>query len=412
VSGPENIRIVGGAARTTPAAAGVAPSERLRALQILAEATSGAPGEFGIEAWLGRFLATLIRLTDAAAGAVRVVTDDGRHLRLAASAGLPPEVAEREKLMPLDCGACGAALRAAAVNPGASPHPCAAHASLEWFRGFAGLIVVPLVHHGQVLGVYNLFLREARRLPEDVTLLYRSIGEHIGMALENARLARENLRITMMHERQMLAGEVHDSLAQTMAYMKMRLTLLLEALGRDERERALKYAGDLQSGLGEAYADLRELLVQFRSPMDPLGLVHALERVAAEFEDRTGVRLRVENRLPELKLSVDEEANAFHILQEALANVARHSGARNALVRLEREASDYAFAVEDDGSGFFGGRAGAAAPGGLRHHLGVNIMQERAQRLSGRIEIANLPQGGARVRLLFPAEPAERAASA
>jgi len=187
-----------------------------------------------------------------------------------------------------------------------------------------------------VLGVYNLFFSEERRLTDDVALLYRSIGEHLGLALENSRLARENLRMTVMNERQLMANEVHDSLAQTMAYMKMRLALLLESLHGGQNERALKYASDLQAGLGEAYADLRELLAQFRSRMDPLGLVHALDALASGFEDRTGVQLTIENRLPELDLNADEEANAFNILQEALANVARHSGARQARVLLER----------------------------------------------------------------------------
>lgn len=388
--------------------------ERLRALRIFAEATSSLPGDAGVEAWLGRFLATMIRLTEADAGAVRVIAEDGRHLRLAASAGLPPEVAARDALMPLDCGACGRALREAAVGASTSALACATHTSQAWFGGFGGMIVVPLAHQGRMLGVYNLFLRAPRAIPAEAALLYRSIGEHLGMALENARLARENLRMTVMNERQMMASEVHDSLAQTMAYMKMRLALLQDALRADERERALKYAGDLQDGLGEAYADLRELLAQFRSRMDPLGLVHALEGIAATFEDRTGVALTIDNRLRELDLSADEEAHVFHIVQEALANVARHSGARRARLLMESRDAECAFSVEDDGSGFFalGGRSGNAGDtASLRHHLGVNIMRERAQRLSGRLEIANLPQGGARVTLVFPALAARRAAA-
>jgi two-component system nitrate/nitrite sensor histidine kinase NarX len=391
-----------------------AGSERLKALQVLAEATSTLPGEAGIEEWLGRFLATMVRLAGAAAGAVRAVTGDGRHLRLVASVGLPPEVVAREKLMPVDCGACGVAVRDGAVQQQVAGTPCAGVTSLAWFGGFASMVVVPLAHQGKVHGAYNLFLREGRALPEELALLYRSIGEHIGMALENARLARQTLRMTVMNERQMMANEVHDSLAQTLAYMKMRIALLVEAQRAGAGGRALKYATDLQEALGEAYADLRELLAQFRSRMDPLGLAHALEGIAAGFADRTGVALTLENRLAELNLSVEEEANAFHILQEALANVARHSGAKRARVTLEQRGPDYEFTVEDDGTGFFtlgGTRPGSDDQPGPRHHLGVSIMQERAHRLAGRIEIANLPRGGARLRLVFPADPAARISS-
>jgi len=388
-------------------------ADRLPALQILSEATWSSPGASGIEEWLGRVLATMVRLAGAAAGAVRVVTGDGRHLRLVASVGMPPEAVAREKLMPVDCGACGIAVRDAAVRQGSGGVTCAGVTSVAWFGGFANTVVVPLVHQGRVLGAYNLFLREERALPEEATLLYRSIGEHLGMALENARLARENLRMTVMNERQMMAAEVHDSLAQTLAYLKMRLALLIEAGRAGEGERALKYAADMQEALGEAYADLRELLAQFRSRMDPMGLAHALQGIAAGFEDRTGIALALENRLAELNLSVDEEANVFHIVQEALANVARHSGAKRARLVMEQRGDEYEFTVEDDGVGFFafGSRPGGDQQPGLRHQLGVNIMRERAQRLAGRIEIANLPGRGARVRLVFPADPAARAAT-
>ena len=387
-----------------------AANDRLRALHALSEASSSLPGDSGVEEWLGRFLATMVRLAGASAGAVRVLTRDARHLKLIASVGLPPEAVAREKLMPVDCGACGAAVREAQVHQGSDGIACAGITSVAWFGSLATMVVVPIVHKGRVLGVYNLFLREARALPEEAALLCRTIGEHIGMALENARLAHENLRMTVMNERQMMAAEIHDSLAQTLAYMKMRTALLVDALQASGGEPALKYAIDLQGALGEAYADLRELLAQFRSRMDPLGLVPALQAIAAGFEERTGVALAFENRLTDLNLGVDEEANVFHILQEALANVGRHSGATRARLTLDARGGEYVFTVEDDGVGFFTlGHAPGGGQAELRHHLGVNIMRERAQRLAGRIEISNLPQRGARVRLTLPADSAARA---
>lgn len=388
----------------------LAAEDRVRALRALSEASSSLPGDADVEEWLGRFLATMVRLAGASAGAVRVLTGDGRHLKLVASVGLPPEAVACEKLMPADCGVCGVAVRDVQVLQGADGIACAGITSVGWFGSNATMVVVPIVRKERVLGAYNLFLREPHALPEEAALLYRSIGEHIGMALENARLARENLRMTVMNERQMMAAEIHDSLAQTLAYMKIRTALLVDALQASGDEPALKYAIDLQGALGEAYADLRELLAQFRSRMDPMGLVHALQGIAAGFEKRTGVALVFENRLADLNLAVDEEANVFHILQEALANVGRHSSATRARLTLDKRGGEYVFTVEDDGVGFFTlGHAPGAGQAPLRHHLGVNIMRERAQRLAGRIEISNLPQRGARVRLTLPADHADRA---
>lgn len=370
----------------------------IQALRVLSEVTATLASEYDIEALLNRFLSMMVRLSGASAGVVRVLTGDGQHLRLAAALGLPPELVEKERLVDIDCGICGVALRNDEIKLTRDLKPCVARTGQPFFGECRSMVVVPLEHNGRLLGAYNLYMKEDRPIPEEVSLLFRSISEHLAMAVENTRLMRENLRMTLMSERQMMANEVHDSLAQTMAYMKMRIELLREALLQYESGKALKYSGDIQQALDEAYASLRELLTQFRNRMDPLGLEHALKEHAAAYFDRTGVRLEFENRIPDLNLTVDQEVQVFHIVQEALSNVARHAGARHAWLTLEVADGQYAFTVEDDGRGVF---VMGAQPD-LRHHFGISIMSERAQRLGGNIEIANRPQGGARLRLLVP----------
>ena len=389
-----------------PQAIGPARETDLQALRALSELTAVLAEEHDPEKLLERSLGTMIRLAGAQAGAVRVVTSDGAHMRLVASQGMPPEVVATEQLVPLDCGICGAAVADDALRQSFELRHCAVHSGSDYFHRLGAAVVVPLRHMGRVLGAYTLFFDEKRDTPEELGLLFRSISEHLGMALENARLLRENMRMTLMSERQLIANEVHDSLAQTMAYMKIRLTMMHEALEASEQARALKHAAEVQQALDGAYADLRELLSQFRNRMDPLGLVHALQELHSKYFDRTGIELAFDNRTTDLGFSVEEERQVFHIVQEALANVARHSGAKHARLTMELDGDDYRFAVEDDGLGFFalGQRLGGTDNHAhLRHHLGVNIMRERAQRLSGAIEITNLPQGGARVTLVFPA---------
>jgi len=378
---------------------------RIQALRVLSEVTTTLASEYDLEALLNRFLGMMVRLAGASGGIVRVLASDGKHLRLAASLGLPPEMVEQERLVDIDCGVCGAALRSDEIRQTRDLKPCIARTGQAFFGQCRSMVVVPLEHNGRLLGAYNLYMTDERPIPEEVSLLFCTISEHLAMAVENARLMQENLRMTLMNERQMMANEVHDSLAQTMAYMKMRIELLREALLQYESGKALKYSGDIQQALDEAYASLRALLTQFRNRMDPLGLEHALKELVAGYFDRTGVKLEFENRVPDLNLSVDQEVQVFHILQEALSNVARHSGAKNAWLTLDAADDQYAFTVEDDGRGVF---VMGATPD-LRHHFGISIMSERAQRLNGNIEIANRPQGGARLRLLVPTRP-ERAA--
>lgn len=383
---------------------------KLQALSIISEVSASLADEDDVEEMLGRFLGTMLRLANANAGAVRVLTTDGRHLRLVGARGLPPEVVERERLVPRDCGQCGLAIRDNRTHYEIDLHDCAVRTGHVYFdRDCQAMVVVPLQHGGRLLGTYNLFLSERFELPEEVVVLFRSIGEHLGMALENARLKRENLRIALMNERQMMAAEIHDSLAQTCAYMKMRVALLQDALRNGEIEYAGKYSTDVSQALDMAYGQLRELLSQFRNRMDPLGLLHALGELSVSFTERTGIALAFDNRVADLRLSVDQEAQVFFIVQEALANVARHSGATQAKLCLEGDGDYYLVTVEDNGRGGQGYFALANRTGGfeehprLRDHFGVTIMRERAHKIGGRVEVANLPEHGFRVRLTFPA---------
>ncbi len=385
----------------------------LLALDIFSAVSASLADEDDVEELLGRFLGTMLRLTKASAGAVRVVTSDGKHLRLVAARGLPHEVVERERLVPIDCGQCGSAIADNHSRYEIDLHACALRTQHPYFdRDCQAMVVVPLQHGGQLQGTYNLFLPERFELPEEVALLFRSISEHLGMALENARLKRENLRITLMNERQMMAAEVHDSLAQTLAYMKMRMALLQDALREQQCEDDQgvgKYASDVGQALDEAYSQLRALLSQFRNRMDPMGLQPALTRLASDFQDRTGIALEYRNRVSDLRLSVDQEAQVFFIVQEALANVGRHSGATQARLTLEGAGDHYVITVDDNGQGGQGFFAIANRTGGfeehphLRDHFGLSIMRERARLIGGRVEVANLPAGGFRVRLTFPA---------
>ncbi|NWG31239.1 MAG: GAF domain-containing protein [Rhodocyclaceae bacterium] len=386
---------------------------RLQVLDIFTQVSANLADEDDVEELLGRFLGTMLRLAKASAGAVRVVTTDGKHLRLVAARGLPREVVERERLVPIDCGHCGGALADEHSRYEIDLRTCAARTQHPYFgRDCQAMVVVPLQHSGRLQGTYNLFLPERFELPEEVALLFRSIGEHLGMALENAHLKRENLRIKLMNERQMMAAEVHDSLAQTLAYMKVRIALLQDALldaSGANGELAGKYANDVGQAVDEAYRQLRELLVQFRSRMNPMGLQQALAGIAQTYEDRTGIALEYCNRVVDLRLSVDQEAQVFFIVQEALANVSRHSGATRARLTLEGAGDYYVVTIDDNGRGGPNFFAIANRTGSfddipqLRDHFGLSIMRERARLIGGRVEVANLPEGGFRVRLTFPA---------
>ncbi|MFZ5558894.1 MAG: ATP-binding protein [Pseudomonadota bacterium] len=371
---------------------------KIPALRALSEITASLGTDVNVEDLLARFLGTMIRLAGAAAGAVRVVTPDGGHLRLVGALGLPPEVVEQERCVPLNCGICGLAAAGDAILVQPAAEACRDGAS----RGYLGeryrqVVAVPLRHRGRVMGVYNLFLPAGGPIPEEVSLLFSSISEHLGMALENARLAQENLRITLMNERQMLANEVHDSLAQTLAYMKMRLAFLAEAVRNGDDPLAGKYLGDVEQAMDSAYGRLRHLLTHFRDRIDPRGLVAALQDLAAGFSAQSGIHTSLVSRAPEPHLSPEQELHVYRIVSEALTNVSKHSRARSVRVTVDMTGDRYVISVEDDGIGL-----GASAEQRIGMQFGLNIMRERAQRLGGELHVEQRVGEGTRVRLEFP----------
>ncbi len=370
------------------------------ALKVLSEITTSLSTDSNIEQLLGRFLSTMIRLAGAQAGAVRVITDDRTHLRLIGSVGLPAELVEHEAMVSVDCGVCGKAAREITASSWTNVAYCRKHANAEYFSaGCATVVAVPLMHKNKVMGVYNLFLDKDQTVPEDIRLLFHSISEHLGIALENARLTRENMRISLMNERQMLANQIHDSLAQTLAYAKMRLTVLSDAMRHEDYPKANRYLGDVEEAVDLAYADLRDLITQYRDRINPRGLVPAIQELAKNFRKKASADVDFLNLVQDVELSPDEEIQVFHIIQESLYNIAKHARARHVVITFDLENGQYIVNVADDGVGVQKKHDESSTMG---KSFGLTIMRERAARLGGKLSVESRPAGGTVIRLVFP----------
>jgi len=387
--------------QATPASAaadGAAAGARER--DILAEITAGLGAGSDIGAVLQHFLEPIVRLAGAQAGAVRVLSDDGQTLQLVSAVGMPEGVCEREQAVDRHCGHCGSAADGQALVWASDLQACARHSPGGFFgQECRRLLAVPLRHRDRTLGVYNLFFDATADEPPAANLaLLKSIGELLGLALNNARLEQAQLRSKLRQERQWMAAEVHDAIAQSLAFAKMRMPLLHDAMLAHDDDRALQYYADMRGALTQAHASLRDLLTHLRSPMDPLGLDHALDASIAHFRQTSGARIDYVNEVPGLRLSDEQQSNVFYIVQEALSNIARHAAATQASLRIVRagDGGGFEVAVEDDGVGLPGD---AGAQGG---HYGLEIMAERARRIGGTLTVGPGARGGTQVRLRFP----------
>ena len=353
------------------------------------------------ESVLNGFLDLVVRLAGASAGAIRVVTP-ADELRLAASVGLPSELCAHDTVMPLSCGICGAAvrdddtrratrtigctLRDAGTSCGGSSMQCA--------------LAVPLDYHERPIGVLNLFFAPDQEPPDCVSQLLRPFGQLLGMALENERLSRENLQARVIAERQAMAAEIHDAVAQSLTYTRMRMSMLETALENGEPSAARAYCTDVNGELRFAHGRLRELITQFRAGMNSRGLVTSLREAAASFVDRSGIALDFVCPDMRLGLTHDQERHAFNIVQEALSNVRKHAHARRARLSVEPCNGAIEIVIEDDGCGISPSVVASAARDD--QHYGLAIMQERAEHAGGCLRIDRPIAGGTRVRLLLP----------
>lgn len=367
---------------------------------ILARITAGLAGGSDLDGQLGGFLEHIVHIAGAQAGTVQVVHDDGRQMHLVAGVGLPGAVLQAELAGQGDCGDCAVCGLAAQRR---APVWADDRATCTWrsedARSGAGrlrLLAVPLHHRVRLLGICSLFFEGPHEPAPAVLALLKSVGDLLGLALDNARLERENLQAVVQRERQALAADVHDSLGQQLAFVKMRLPLLQDAMQAGDQAEAGRYFNDVRNAVTQAHGSLRGILAHIRSTMDPLGLAHALALRAEAFR-RTGVELEFDNRLRDATLSAEQEMQVFHIVQEALSNVTRHAAARHVRLFIAAPAAGLVqVLVEDDGAGM-----PQAAPDTATHY-GLAVMHERAVRLGGTLDVAPRAGGGTQVRLLFP----------
>lgn len=372
---------------------------------ILAEITAGLAAGQELRELLERFLEPVVRLAQAQGGAVRMLSLAGEGFELVSSIGLAPDVEKQEHWVSSHCGFCGVASDEARTVWSTDLSACARRSRGAFFgRECRGALAVPLQHRGRVLGVYNLFFDAGHQPGPAVAPLLRSVGDLLGLALDHLRLEAEHMRVTVTQERQRMAGEVHDALAQNLAFVKLRLPLLRDAIETHHDQDALRYLDEVRDTVGDAHSSLREIITHFRTRGEAGGLNAALESLAARFGVRTGIALQLINRMPQLRMNSEAEADVYYIVQEALANVEHHARARHGWLRVEPAPAGAEIRIEDDGVGV------AGASGSPGHH-GVEIMRERAQRLGAELTLDARRGGGTVVRLVLPVANGEGGAA-
>ncbi len=265
--------------------------------------------------------------------------------------------------------------------------------------GFATLYALPLSHRAQTVGVLTVAAREKEALSNAVEQrLLEGIGRELAVAIENARLHEQVLDRAVLEERERLARELHDSLAQLLGYVNTQTMAIKKLLASGREDEAKRQVAEMEKNAKRVYTDVREAILGLRTAKQ--GLLPSIRGYLADFELVSGSSpsLEVSEEAALLSLPDAIEIQLIRIIQEALTNVRKHADARSATVRLTVEHDQLLVQIEDDGCGFDLTRSVRTG----WPHFGLQTMQERAHAIGGTFAVESTPAAGTKVMVRFP----------
>jgi PAS domain S-box-containing protein len=364
-------------------------TDRTRELSVLYRVTAIASESFDLPAGLARSLDEILSAVESDAGAIHLLQDGSETLRLAAQHGLEPDLRAELEETPVRASLPGLAIM--------RREPVVVQNPTGYGGGSAASYLgVPIRAGGNVLGVLSIYGGHEHRLTAEEIALLGSAADHIGVAVENARLRRRAEHAAAMEERERLAQDLHDSVTQSLYSLTLFTKVAVELARRGDLERLESNLMDATESARQALKEMRLLVHQLRpTVLRQEGLVGALRQRLEAVEKRSGVdgRLQVEGtgEVPEAV-----EMGLYLIGLEALNNALKHAKASLVTVQLCFAPEAVRLEVSDDGCGFDADRAHHCGGMGLAH------MAERAARLGGSLEIVTSPGAGSRIEVVVP----------
>ncbi len=391
---------------------------RNRELEILNAIAAALNASADLDTSLHTVLARVAELLDLRTGWVWLLADDGEPY-VAARQDLPPGLAEHPERMEGDCY-CLDTFRQGDLT-GAANVNVVTCSRLRWLtEGTGGLryhASIPIEAHGRKLGVMNVASPEWRRLSASDLRILRTVGDMLGVAVERAQLYDRSIELGAAEERNRLAREIHDTLAQGLSAIALRLDTA-EALleGRAGAERVGELVGQAlevaRAGLDEArrtVLDLRAAPLEGRTLAEALeelitgagarGLAESIGEAPTENAGGPVVAFEVVGAARPLPSRI--EVGLYRIAREAISNALRHAGAAHIGLRLHAAPDAVELVVEDDGHGIAGDEA-------ERGRFGLVGMRERARLLGGALELETGKGVGTRLSVRVPLRSAAR----
>jgi nitrate/nitrite-specific signal transduction histidine kinase len=339
------------------------------------------------------------RITGGEAGTPNTGTDAGEaHLRVMAFRGLPPVFADLGDRLPLNHSAAGIAGRRGEPviwTLTELPTESVVRERLATL-GVEQVIAIPLMAKGRLVGSLNLSTNQSRTYPPEQIALLKTIGQQIGVAVENAHLYEQAKQTAIAAERGRLARELHDAVTQTLFSANLIADVIPRIWKRDPDE-GMKNLEELCQLTRGALAEMRTLLLEMRpESLERADIKSLLTQLVDAFIGRVRVPVSLDIQ-SNCALTHEVKLAFYRVAQEALNNIAKHSGARQVNLHLECQSGQLSMLIKDDGLGFDPGSITA-------EHLGITIMRERANSIGAVLKIESQVGQGTTIMLDWPLE--------
>lgn len=343
----------------------------------------------------------MLQVAEADAGSVRLIDPRRQRMDLAAHIGLPEELKHSEACSKIGDCLCGIAVQnneAHTVRFYDSRPAADNEHSYECRRlGFGDLRVLPIRYKEQDIGIVTLYFRQPQEISDTITELLELLCSQFGVVVSNTRLGEESRQLAVLQERNLIAQGLHDSIAQTLAFLNLQVQMLESALQSGSSDLAGENLQFIKSGVQECYEDVRELLLNFRTKIARRDFAEAADELVERFHRQTGIAAHIDwigDQGP--PLSSDQQLQCIFILQESLSNIRKHAQADQVNIEIDN-GRDFVMTITDNGRGFDTEHL-ERLPG---NHVGLNIMHERAGRIRAELKLTSQP-GQTRIRLFLP----------
>ncbi|MGK5008638.1 GAF domain-containing sensor histidine kinase [Janthinobacterium sp. MDB2-8] len=369
-----------------------------RQLATLHEISTLLAGQHAIDALCRGFLHHVMQFAQAEGGTVRILDPQHDTVHIIVHEGISDAMVEEEHCIRNNDCLCGAAVAQGVIQIRDFRQVDA----LQRFRcqeeGFIAIAVFPILAREQVVGSFSLHFARPQAVHAQQQGWLETLGQSLGIAIENQRLIAREKEFAVARERSLLAEGLHDSIAQSLNFISLQVQMLDDSVRRGQLDEAAEVLPLMRMGVEQSYQDVRELLVNFRTRWHGSDLESKLSEVLAKFELQTGVVGTLDMSGNGAPLAPEQQLQILFIVQEALSNIRKHAQASNVALRVEN-GRDFALQVRDDGEGF----AANLRDKKTELQIGLRIMQERAERLGAQFAIDSTPGGGTTISLALPA---------